>query len=146
MFSTFFKLYKWYQIAQNITNGENFWQWLPLKRRSSDHSFGKYAKLSEKLTFPTPDMCTCAYQGLRYVSFSENFAYILNEWSYNAIRRSTISQKEFIIFMLRKLKVSHACLSDCISFHRSITIFTKLCPYMIPHLLLHTLLTDKGTF
>ena len=24
--------------------------------------------------------CACAYQGVRNVSFSENFAYLLNEW------------------------------------------------------------------
>ena len=34
-------------------------------------------KLSEK-SFTTS---TCAYQGVRNVSFSENFAYVLNKWS-----------------------------------------------------------------
>ena len=38
-----------------------------------DHSFSTYAKFSENLT--------CAYQGVRNVSFSENFTNILNEWS-----------------------------------------------------------------
>ena len=32
----------------------------------------------------------CAYQGVRYVSFPENFAYVLNEWSHN---RYLFSQK-----------------------------------------------------
>ena len=41
-----------------------------------DHSFLTYAKFSEKLTF-----FTCAYQGVRNVSFSENFACLLNERS-----------------------------------------------------------------
>ena len=36
-----------------------------------DHSFSTYAKFSENLT--------CAYQGVRNVSFSENFTNILNE-------------------------------------------------------------------
>ena len=36
------------------------------------HPFNTYAKLSEKLTFLTAD------QGVRNVSFSENFAYVLN--------------------------------------------------------------------
>ena len=39
------------------------------------HPFNTYAKLSEKLTFLTAD------QGVRNVSFSENFAYVLNGWS-----------------------------------------------------------------
>ena len=36
-----------------------------------DHLFSTYAKFSKKLT----------YQGVRSVSFPENFAYVLNEWS-----------------------------------------------------------------
>ena len=37
------------------------------------HLFSRHTKLSEKLTFPAPD------QGVRNVSFSESFAYALNE-------------------------------------------------------------------
>ena len=44
-----------------------------------DHSFSTYAKFSEKLTFL--DVRTRAHQEVN-VSFSENFAYILNEWPY----------------------------------------------------------------
>ena len=46
-----------------------------------------FAKFSEKLIFYTPDTCTyahvhtCAYQGVRNISFSENFPNVLNEWS-----------------------------------------------------------------
>ena len=43
-----------------------------------------YAKLSEKLTFPIPwyaHIRTCAYQRVRNISFSENFAHVLNRWS-----------------------------------------------------------------
>ena len=36
-----------------------------------DHSFSTFAEASEKRT--------CAYQGVRNVSFLENFAYVLNE-------------------------------------------------------------------
>ena len=48
-------------------------------------SFSKYTKLSGKLTFLTPFICTrtCAFQGVRNVSFSETFAYLLNEWSHS---------------------------------------------------------------
>ena len=38
-----------------------------------DHSFVTYAKFSEELTFLNPQIRT------RNVSFSENFAYMLNE-------------------------------------------------------------------
>ena len=51
---------------------------LPLR----EYSFSTYAKFSEKLTFfPLIRSRTCVYQGLKNVSFSENFAYVLNEWS-----------------------------------------------------------------
>ena len=46
--------------------------------------FSKYAKFSKKLTFLNPCFTherTCAYQGVRIVSFSENFTYVLNGWS-----------------------------------------------------------------
>ena len=45
-----------------------------LIRNEWGHLLSTYAKLSEKLTF----LRTCAYQGARNVSFSENFAYVLN--------------------------------------------------------------------
>ena len=43
---------------------------------AKDHSFSTFAKFSEKLTFLTPLIGTliCVYQGVRDVSFSENFA------------------------------------------------------------------------
>ena len=46
-----------------------------------DYSFSTCAKFSEKLTFLTPLIRTrtCAYQGVRNVSFSEYVAYVLNE-------------------------------------------------------------------
>ena len=42
------------------------------------HPFSAYAKFSEKVTFLT---FHDAYQGVRNVSFSENFTYLLNEWT-----------------------------------------------------------------
>ena len=60
---------------------ENSYELSDLRR---DHSFSTYGKCSEKLTFLTPwyaDVRTCAYQEVRNVSFSEDFAYVLNEWS-----------------------------------------------------------------
>ena len=49
------------------------------KLNSTDrhYPYSTYAKFFEKQF-----TCTCAYQGVRNVSFSENFAYILNVWSY----------------------------------------------------------------
>ena len=53
-----------------------------------DYSFSADAKFSEKSKF-----LACSYQGVRNVSFSENFAYVLNEWplckASNNIMKST---------------------------------------------------------
>ena len=50
--------------------------------RPRDYSFSTYAKFSEKRIFLTPwYVHTFVYQGVRNVSFSENFLYVLNEWS-----------------------------------------------------------------
>ena len=49
-----------------------------VKKQSRDYSFNTFAKFSEKLTFLKH---TCAYQGVWNFSFSEIFAYVLNEWS-----------------------------------------------------------------
>ena len=42
------------------------------------HLLSTHANIYEKLTFLT---LWCAYQGAKNVSFSENFAYVLNRWS-----------------------------------------------------------------
>ena len=46
----------------------------------NDHPFSTYAKFFEKLTFLTP-WYTHVRARIRNVSFLENFAYTLNEWS-----------------------------------------------------------------
>ena len=48
------------------------------------HSFITYAKFSGKPTFLTLLTRTYAYQGLRNISFSKYFVYVLNEWSLRA--------------------------------------------------------------
>ena len=55
-----------------------------------DHSFGTCAKFSKELTFLTPDMhmYMCVLGGVRNVSFSESFAYILNEWPHENLEDS----------------------------------------------------------
>ena len=45
-----------------------------------DRSFSMFEKYPEKLLFLT-SWYTCAYKGVRNISFSENIAYELNEWS-----------------------------------------------------------------
>ena len=45
------------------------------------HPFSIYTKFSEKLILPLIPTRTLAYQGVRNVSFLENFGYVLNEWS-----------------------------------------------------------------
>ena len=45
-----------------------------------DHSFSTYSNFSAKLTFLST--LTCAYQGVRNVSFQQKNAYVLNKWSH----------------------------------------------------------------
>ena len=48
-----------------------------------DHSFSTFVKFSGKLTFlPLIRTRTYAYEGVRNINFSENFANALNEWSH----------------------------------------------------------------
>ena len=61
-----------------------------------DHPFSKYAKFSEKLTFLPPDTHTyswhvhaCVRIRGKNISFSGNFAYVLNGWSRRNIRNFT---------------------------------------------------------
>ena len=51
----------------------NYFVWYPIST---------YVQLSEKLTFYIPliGTRTCAYHGVKNVSFSENFAYIHMSW------------------------------------------------------------------
>ena len=49
-----------------------------------DHLFSRYPKFSENVTFLTSWFCV--YQEVKNVSFSESFAYVLNEWSLIWIR------------------------------------------------------------
>ena len=46
-----------------------------------DHPYSTYAKFSKNISYPLIRIRTWAYQGVRKVSFSENFAYVLNESS-----------------------------------------------------------------
>ena len=52
--------------------------------RMKGRSFIYYVrKIFQKtnISYPLIRICTCAYQRVRNVSFSENFAYVLHEWS-----------------------------------------------------------------
>ena len=53
--------------------------------RFRGHRLSTYAKFSEKLTFLTP-----WYAEVKNVNFSENFAYVLNEWPLNQFLLVTI--------------------------------------------------------
>ena len=68
-----FKLYKWYQITNAPFSG--VFGGYVLQIFIWNHSLSTYAKFSEKLTR------TYACQWVRNVSFLENLAYVLNEWS-----------------------------------------------------------------
>ena len=89
-------------------------------RTPRNHSFSTYAEFSEKLTFLTPWLRTsaCAYQEVRNDSFSENFAYVLNECP------STI-----LIFWIFHRVLNHLICSDTsLSFHSilNIIIYTSV--------------------
>ena len=70
----------WSMTWNNVISGRLYTVFLCIYNRC--HSLSAYAKFSEKLTFLiTPDTHTCAFQGgVRYVKFSENFAYVPYEW------------------------------------------------------------------
>ena len=51
-----------------------YWNW--------DHRFSTCTEFSEKLTFLSPFVTYVWYQGKGNASFSEKFAYVLNEWSH----------------------------------------------------------------
>ena len=73
--------YQAYRSNIYIFSGESTVIWIQRKDLSErDYPFSTYAKISEKLTFLTPLICTCtcAYQGVRNVTFSENYAYVLH--------------------------------------------------------------------
>ena len=59
VFSNSFIIFKYWECS--YTRGQNF-------RKTN-------------ISYPLIRVCTCAYQGVRKVSFSENLAYVLNEWS-----------------------------------------------------------------
>ena len=60
---------------------------------SKDYSFSTYENVSEKLTF----LDTCAYQGVRNVSFSEKIAYVLNGWSDEGLQKRVAQMNEITI-------------------------------------------------
>ena len=72
---------RWIWIILSVVLWNNFVQ--KFNDFIGDHSFSTFAKFSEKLniSYPLIPARTCAYQGVRNVSFSGNFANILNEWS-----------------------------------------------------------------
>ena len=70
----------------------------------NDHPFSTYAKFFEKLTFLTP-WYTHVRARIRNVSFLENFAYILNEWSLCNVHKTVcISTKKHEMINATKRK------------------------------------------
>ena len=61
-----------YEIEHLDLDAKNFWFHEHCRKNFTrrGHPFSTYEKFSEKLTF--------AYQGVRNISFSGNFAYVLN--------------------------------------------------------------------
>ena len=80
----------------------NIYLQMKFLKQAGDHPLSMYAKFSEKLLFLTPWYAheifrktnisnplihtrTCTYQGVENVSFSENFACVLNGWPLDVI-------------------------------------------------------------
>ena len=59
------------------------------------HPFSRYAKFSEKLTFlPLDTYTNVLVSGVKNVSFTENFAYVLNGWSLTTSETSQILKND----------------------------------------------------
>ena len=65
--------------------------WIPIKGSSIKYVRKIFRKTN--ISKPLIRTGTCAYQGVRNVIFSENFAYILNGWTLNAIIRINLTMK-----------------------------------------------------
>ena len=66
-----------YKILSHTVGGYKYWFYQP-----GYHAFSTYAKFSEKLTLTNIlTLHTCASQGVRNLSYSENFVYVINGWS-----------------------------------------------------------------
>ena len=84
-------------MRNKLCKGSTLFQVLVLTERKKilfsfgfrGHPFSTYTKFSEKLIFLTPLIRTrtCTYQGVRNVTFSENFAYVLNGWPLKYARK-----------------------------------------------------------
>ena len=74
-----------FRTLSNIYYGAICWKLL------RDHSYSNCAKIFIKLTFLTPwHTYTFAYQEVRNVGFSENFAYVINEGPLTIFAKSFI--------------------------------------------------------
>ena len=89
------------------------------------YPFSTYVKFSEKLTFLTP-WYACAYQGVRNVSFSENFAYVLNGWPLKLIQIWNLERKTNLDKSMKSL-LSEAAIRRCSSKY----VFLKISRYLL---------------
>ena len=66
------------------------------------HSFSTYGIFSEKLTFLTTwYVHTCAYRGVKNLSFSEKSAYVVNGWSLGIVKTVWLQKitGDFFVFI-----------------------------------------------
>ena len=61
---------------------------LSLKTTGATIKYGRKIFGKTNISNPLKRTRTCAHQGVRNVSFSENFAYALNGWSQNKLRQN----------------------------------------------------------
>ena len=77
---------------------------------------------------------TCTYEGVRNVTFSKSFAYVLNEWSLTFLQKFLIKFLN-ILYDLRKYQVTRSrptvFLSNAYKFHESIENFSPEQAYIL---------------
>ena len=87
-------------ILRNAGSMEMYLQLVLIRSlfRTRDQSFSTYGNLSEKLTFLTPRYAHLSvYQGVKNVSFSGNFAYLLKECSLQSIIYNINNYKRYYL-------------------------------------------------
>ena len=99
---------------------ETQWYWPNLLKGiwKLHHPFSTCTEFSEKLTFYhylPPCTCTCVYQGVRNVSFSENFGDALDGWP--QMHRMSDSQQSTLKAEVQILPLQAHFKSVCLWFH-----------------------------
>ena len=94
------------------------------------YPFSKFAKFFGKSNISYPLICTCAYEGVRNVSFPKNLAYLLNGWplSQSGVIDVGLSDHDLIFWTRKTLKLKpHSHLFIEILHKRKLQPFNDQC-------------------